>query len=142
MLQLIRTLPDSDVQELQEERFDSGIPQVLDYNPSLKTLTTVRTAYVITGWDAERLKTFLTQHPKACIWNTASHYPIPVKGEKLETLAEEQIVTINGSTYIDVFGRYVYILSQVSWEAKEDVDKRFDGFKYPEVLEPEFLIYQ
>ncbi len=142
MLQLIKQLRGSDVQELEEERVDSGVPMVTDYNSKLQQFSTVRTAYTITGWDKKKLNAYLQSHPDACIYNIVSHDPIPIEGEKLEDLASEQRILINKEPYVDLFGRYVYILSQVSWTYKEDIDSRFEGGVYPESIPQELLIYQ
>lgn len=142
MLKLIRTLPDSNVQELQEERIDSGIPSLTDYNGTTQSFSTTRTSFAVTGWAEEKLTTYLETHPDACIYNIVSHAPTRVPGESLIDSAEDQRVVIKDKPFIDQFGKYVYVLSQVSWTRKDDIDNRFDNGVYPQELESELLIYQ
>lgn len=107
-------------QEFQQTSIDNGFPTLMDYNPELKGFSTTRQVVIDTGWDEDRLRSFLVKHPGACIYNTLSHEPI---GEK---------ILIDGDPYIDPFGLCVYISSNISWYPHKDVDERFNYEEYPE----------
>ena len=128
MLKLLSTI--DGVSEIREIRVDNGFPSLTDYNVEKGEFSTERVAYIKSGWEHDKLKKFIESHPEATIYNTVSHRKI-----------SNDRVKINNKDYIDPFGLYVYIDSQVSWSKKDDIDERFYNNKYPEELGLEFYEY-